>query len=427
MNASTRPTPSTGSQVTVFGSIALAMIGVYYVYDSIGPVAELLTRQLGYSDVQLGVLNAVYSLPNIVLVLVGGILVDRFTARRVAVCMAALCFLGATLTAFGSSFPTMVSGRLLFGIGAETLYVAVFVALAQWFEGRYFALLFASAISFCSVGSYLVMFSPTYAHSLYAEGWQPPLLLAAGFAALALLAMVIYFLCDRREARRGTLARAAPSERFDWRNLLRFPREYWYLVGMCVALSATVAPFRSTFGVKYLQHAHHLTLSDASALNSYISLAAIFAAPAFGFVADRTRQYALLLAVGAAALPLSMLLFGYGSTDLWVPTALLGVSFSLLPILWPALARSVRPEQAGTAFGLMSVLQNIGLAGANLFAGYLNDHNGAGAVHPEGYNAMLWLFGSLSVAGCMFAILLVRQMRKRSSSTTPWQIATERH
>ena len=91
--------------------------------------SELLVRQLGFTDVQLGLLNAVYSLPNIVLVLVGGILVDRFTARRVAVFTAALCFLGALLTAFGSWYPTMVAGRLLFGIGADT--AQAYLALAN--------------------------------------------------------------------------------------------------------------------------------------------------------------------------------------------------------------------------------------------------------------------------------------------------------
>ena len=64
----------------MFVATSLAMIGNYYVYDSIGPVAELLSRQLGYSDTQIGTLNAVYSLPNIVMVLIGGVLVDRYSA-----------------------------------------------------------------------------------------------------------------------------------------------------------------------------------------------------------------------------------------------------------------------------------------------------------------------------------------------------------
>jgi MFS family permease len=61
--------------------ISVAMFGNYYVYDSVAPVADLLQRQLGYSDTQIGLLNAIYSFPNIVIVLVGGIIVDRFGTR----------------------------------------------------------------------------------------------------------------------------------------------------------------------------------------------------------------------------------------------------------------------------------------------------------------------------------------------------------
>ena len=50
--------PSIAAMTTMFVAVALAMIGNYYVYDSIGPVAELLSRQLGYSDTQIGILNA---------------------------------------------------------------------------------------------------------------------------------------------------------------------------------------------------------------------------------------------------------------------------------------------------------------------------------------------------------------------------------
>src|SRR3954469_15061059 len=105
----------------MFLAISLASVGNYYVYDSIGPVADLLSSQLGFSDTQIGTLNAIYSLPNIFLVLVGGMLCDRFSARLVAVVTAAICLLGAILTALGSHFPVMAAGRLLFGLGAESM------------------------------------------------------------------------------------------------------------------------------------------------------------------------------------------------------------------------------------------------------------------------------------------------------------------
>ena len=121
----------------MFVGVALVMFGNYYVYDDIAPIAELLSRQLHFSDTQIGTLNAIYSLPNIFLVVLGGILVDRFTARVMVLITTIICLAGAVLTAFGDQFPVMAAGRLLFGIGAETLVVAVMVALAQWFTGGY--------------------------------------------------------------------------------------------------------------------------------------------------------------------------------------------------------------------------------------------------------------------------------------------------
>jgi len=61
----------------VFALVAVVLGGNFYVYDSIGPVSDLLQRQREFSDTQIGMLNAIYHLPNIVLILVGGILVDR--------------------------------------------------------------------------------------------------------------------------------------------------------------------------------------------------------------------------------------------------------------------------------------------------------------------------------------------------------------
>ena len=91
----------------MFLGAALALLGNYYVYDAIAPVAELLSRQLHFSDTQIGTLNAIYSLPNIFLVALGGVLVDRFGARVMTVATTAICLVGAIITACGEHFPVM--------------------------------------------------------------------------------------------------------------------------------------------------------------------------------------------------------------------------------------------------------------------------------------------------------------------------------
>ena len=89
---------------SIFVAVTIAAYGNFYVYDSIGPVADLLQRQRAFSDTQIGMLNAIYSIPNVVLVLVGGILVDRFGAARVMLGTTAICLAGAALTAFSPGF-----------------------------------------------------------------------------------------------------------------------------------------------------------------------------------------------------------------------------------------------------------------------------------------------------------------------------------
>ena len=171
---------------------AIANYGNFYVYDSIGPVADLLHRQLQFTDTQIGWLNAIYSLPNIVLILVGGVLVDRFGAARMLLWTAAICFAGALLTALSPSFEAMVLGRFLFGVGAETLNICTLAAVVKYFQSRDMAFAVGVSLAIGRAGSYSADMSPTWFAAAYAAGWQPPLLIAALLAALSLAAAIAY-------------------------------------------------------------------------------------------------------------------------------------------------------------------------------------------------------------------------------------------
>jgi len=134
--------------------VSLATYGNYYVYDSIGPVADLLQQQRGFSDSQIGMLNAIYSLPNIVLLLIGGMLVDRFGAARMMFFTSAICLAGTALTAFSMDYWNMAAGRLLFGIGAETFNIATLTAIVKYFAGRNLAFAMGASIAIGRAGAY---------------------------------------------------------------------------------------------------------------------------------------------------------------------------------------------------------------------------------------------------------------------------------
>jgi len=87
----------------------------------------------------------------------------------------------------------------------------------------------------------------------------------------------------------------------------------------------------------------------------------------------------------------------------------MGIAFSLVPaVMWPSVAIIIDSSKLGTAYGLMTMIQNIGLFGFNLLIGFANDVSGANAANPAGYNAGMWIFSSLGFFGLLFAFLLRR-------------------
>jgi hypothetical protein len=65
-----------GTSPLRWGALALAALAIfssYYESDAMGPVADLLGRQRGLTQSQIGELTAVISLPNIPLSIINGV------------------------------------------------------------------------------------------------------------------------------------------------------------------------------------------------------------------------------------------------------------------------------------------------------------------------------------------------------------------
>ena len=389
---------------------AIAVSSSYYEDDVIGPIADLLHRQRGFTQSQLGMLNGVISIPNVALALFNGVMIDRYGPARIAFWSAAIGVLGAVLTAIGTPYELMVAGRFIFGVSEGAIFIALVAGLAQWFSRSGVALATALYLSLARVGSYAVDTSTAWARPLYEGGWRPPLWLGAGFTLAGLAAAAIFYWLDRHHRPGVRSPGAGMGERVDWRHLLKFDMSYWYILALHVLYAAVFFPFRTTYAIEYFQHAKGLTLAQAGVANSWVFFAAIFATPFFGLLADRLGHRALMLAFGTLLLPLTFVVLGLTDLSLWVSTVMMGISFSLVPaIIWPATTLIVEPRRLGTALGLITLIQALGMAASNLAAGWLADQARAGAQNPAGYSIMLWFFFLLSLTALSSAALLWRR------------------
>ena len=381
--------------------VSMAMFGNYYIYDSISPLADILSKQLGFSDADIGLLNGIYSLPNIFMVLIGGMVIDRLGTRKSTLIFAILCLIGAAFTAFKGDLTTMATGRLIFGLGAESLIVAVTTILARWFKGKELSFAFGINLTIARLGSFAALNSPTWAKALY-NNWQYPMLIALGAGIISVAAVIIYIGLDRKAEKKYTLGSAGEADKVVFSDIFKFNRSFWYITLLCVTFYSAVFPFQ-TFAVKFFIEVHGITREFGGFLSSLLTFAAMIFTPLFGLLADKIGKRALLMMLGSLLLIPVYLILVYTKINLIIPMAIMGISFSLVPaVMWPSVAYIIEESKLGTAYGLMTMIQNIGLAGFNFLIGWVNDLSG-------GYTAGMWIFSSLGFFGLFFAFLLRKQ------------------
>ncbi|UCF36533.1 MAG: MFS transporter [Acidobacteriota bacterium] len=387
--------------------VSVAMFGNYYIYDSISPLADVLKNQLGFADADIGTLNGIYSLPNVVMVLIGGIIIDRIGTRKSILIFSVLCVLGAVITTLEGSLWTMASGRLVFGLGAESMIVAITTALAKWFRGKELSFAFGLNLTLARLGSFAALNSPTWARDFYSH-WQGPLWIATVIGLSCIVGAVIYWMLEAQAERNYALGQSDEPDKIIFRDILKFSTSYWLIVGLCATFYSAIFPFQ-TFAVKFFIEAHGTTREMGGFLSSMLTLFAMICTPLFGLFADRIGKRSHLMILGSLLLLPVYLVMAYLPINLWVPMSLMGIAFSLIPaVMWPSVAYVVEESRLGTAYGLMTMLQNVGLSGFNFMIGWANDFSQAGPDNPGGYALGMWLFSILGFLGLFFAIQLNR-------------------
>ncbi len=404
MTEGVRPEPSRIYRWLVLIFVSLAMFGSYYAYDALSPLADVLKQQLGFTDLNIGFLQAIYSFPNIFTVLIGGVIIDRIGLRKALMIFAVLSFIGPAITAATAHLSVMAIGRLIFGMGAESLNVAVVTALARWFRGKELSFAFGLNLTASRLGTFAALNSPTWARSAYAN-WREPFLIAVGFSAFCVVGAAVYWVLEERAEKKYHLGDIS-TDKVVFADLWKFGVSYWLIVALCIVFYSAIFPFQ-TFAVKFFMEAHGTSREFGGFLSSMLTLFAMIATPLFGLWVDRIGKRALLMMFGSMLLIPVYLMMAYTQVNLYIPMAMMGVAFSLIPaVMWPSVAYIVDQSKLGTAYGLMTMIQNIGLFGLNLLVGWANNYSGADASNPAGYRLGMWIFSALGILGVIFAFLL---------------------
>ncbi len=409
-----KPAPSRASRWAILAVIGIACYGGYYAFDYIGPLAPLLSRQLHFSNSDIGLLQAIYSLPNIVMALACGVVIDRTGTRKSLSIFGILIFIGLVITALSPRLAVMAVGRLLVGFGGEALALSANVAVARWFYSHELSLAFGVRGSAARLGSLSAQVSPAWLPQAYTH-WRWPLLLGVAFGGLCLLGAAAYWILDARGERRFTLGHSARTVKIPLREVFRFSRSFWLIAALCFTFYGCIFPFE-TFGQKFLIEARHVSPQTASLLVGMEPFFSLIGMPIFGLLVDRYGHRSLLMMFGSLLLVPAFPMLGVTNIPPLIPMAMMGVAFALVPaVMWPALVYVVDRSRLGLANGMLDSVQQLGLVIINLLIGWTNDHWLASAANPAGYRASLYTFTGIAVLAVLIAYVLWRVEKGPSS------------
>ncbi len=145
----------------------------------------------------------------------------------------------------------MIAGRTVFGLGAESMIVAVTTALAKWFKGKELSFAFGINLTIARLASVAADNSPTWASSVfYPQGpsgppsWRGPLMLAVGAGVLGVVTALIYWVLESRAEGRYELGKRGDVDKLDFKEIFQFNKSYWYVVGLCFTFYSAIFPFR---------------------------------------------------------------------------------------------------------------------------------------------------------------------------------------
>ena len=344
----------------LFASL-FAFIMFAFALQSVPPLLQQFQGIFGINAATAGLLMSMAVIPGIIFALPAGILIGKYSFRKIGFLSTLTVGIGSLIMALSSSFPVALLARFIVGLGGGLLSVGTPSIVTQWFEHKEMG----RAMSVYAVGMPLGTVAAFFTAPVLAQsfGWQSLFYLGALVSTLS----AIFFWVVVRD---GPLKGDSTVKLSDaWRAVSN--REIWK-IGLVWMLFNMVAIGFLTWSPYLFVTFKHLTLVNASIFSSLIMIANFFFVPLYGWASDRSGRRKPFIISGLAFMGLSLYAIIYlNGTSLAGSILFLGaVAGGVPPLVMAITAHTLPPKSAGMGFGVVTLWQNIGIAVTAPIVGY---------------------------------------------------------
>jgi MFS family permease len=349
----------------ILAVLFVARFALGYQFQSAGSAAPFLVRDLGIDYAQVGILVGVFILPGIVISLPSGFLGRQFGDKTVVVYGMALMVAGGSVATFGWSYPTILIGHALSGVGGAILIVLMSKMLTDWFARK--ELFLGNAIFIVGWPAGIAAGQATQSRMAELISWHTVFASSTALVALALVLMVLFY--HRPPDLSEALAETTETLTWPEIRITCLAGIIWMLLNGAYLVILSFGPLRLI--------ERGMPIAEANALVSLMSWVCIVALPLGGYLATRYRVPNVVMAGGLIASILLVALISLVPYP-FLFFLLLGTTLGLAtPVVGSLAAEVLKPGVRGPGFGIYYLWYFGGMPVLLTIAGLIRDWTGS--------------------------------------------------
>ena len=341
-------------------SAALFFYFVFFQVTMFNTISHDLMQDFHIHATKLGYLSSSYFFADALAIIPAGILIDRYSVRKIALLMMSACILATMLLAMTHEYPTAVFCRIITGVGNACAFLSSMQLAARWLPSKRLALGIGLIITIIMIGG--IMSQTPLVIVISMVGWRGAMLLNAG-VGLVFLTYMYKHLEDYPKDKQPK------PVNFSWPLLLQQlketvqNRQNWFCAFFTAVMNCTITLLGELWGIMYLTQARGLSVREASDITSMLFIGMIMGSPFLGWLSDTWRLRRLPMLITSSTLlfiALIVMLSPHLSRfDLSLSFLLLGFLASGQVLSYSVIAESNPPAITATAMSMVAIALNL--------------------------------------------------------------------
>lgn len=320
-------------------------------------IAPMLMRDLALNATQFGGLSATYLLADVIFLLPAGIILDRFSVRKVILVALFLCVIGTSGFCRVQSFPLACLFHFLSGIGNAFCFLSCMMLIARWFPKNKQAFIVGLMITMGMLGGVVAQRPFSILSEWY--GWRQALFIDA-LIGIGLFVLIFLFVQDA-PSKNPSKERKEKDQPF-WKGMKQAASNFTNIYcGLYTCfLNLPLMIISAVWGTLFLTQVHHIPSAKASFIVSMICMGTIVGSPLYGFISDKIGRRFLPMLFGCITSTCVMLgiMFTPSPSErlLSLLFFLLGLFTSSQVIGYAVISESNPKEISGRSMGLAAFI-----------------------------------------------------------------------